>query len=545
MAPTPNFTSKADMLTAFPEPIAKIIGKPNLREIIRIMYHMMECAQSHESAASALGLLFACLPPTMWTAYSQDPYPADPIDPGFVADVPLNYGPVESSNFKEQWNFLKKMHTDFETMNSALIDRFISFMDLAFKQAFNNQRVSNPKIQFRQCLAYFLTQYGHTNEKERADNKKMLEVPWALQDGWEHLQKQVDDVIIYAIFTGQPMTDGSIVDAAMTLVLGTGLFGTQYEQWHDRPDADKTWAHFKDFWKQKVNLKAITNVGANTFGFGGNATAEQAADVDQEFNNSVANFADAHNHTQSTINGLANTNMNLSQAIPQLQQQMQMMQFAMNQMAMMGAQQGNNGNAQWTGGNSNNNGRKKKKNNRNNGGNGGNGGLTGYNNNNNGAAACSTNPRPAHVKLYNNDNYCWTHGHDLPRDHNSKTCNNRHANHNPNATKNNTMGGNPINAERTVWPQAAGYPEIVPKRFRQGNNQQQQQQQWNPNQQAFGGNSMQMPMHQQFGMPAGQPTQQMGQQQPFMPNQQMAQQQFGGSMMQGYPTGFMGGPRFF
>ena len=150
---------------------------------------MMECAQSHESQASTLGLLFACLPPTMWSAYSQDPYPADPINPGLVADVPVNYTAVESSNFKDQWNFLKKMHTDFETMNSALIDRFISFMDLAFKQAFNNQRITNPKVQFRQCLAYFLQQYGHTNEKERADNKELLKVPWALQDGWENLQK--------------------------------------------------------------------------------------------------------------------------------------------------------------------------------------------------------------------------------------------------------------------------------------------------------------------------------------------------------------------
>ena len=108
------------------------------------------------------------------------------------------------------------------------------------------------------------------------------------------------------------------------------------------------------------------------------------------------------------------------------------------------------------------------------------------------------------------------------------------------------MSINPANAERTVWPQTqnAGYPEIVPKRFRQQNNQQQQH--WNPNQQAqFGGNSMQMPLQQQFSMPAGQPTQQMAMQQPFIPNQQMGQQQFGGSMMQGFPAGFMGGQRFF
>ena len=64
MAPAYSTTLKADMLAAFPEAPPKIIGIPNLREMIRVMYHMMACSQSHASAASplALGLLFVCLP---------------------------------------------------------------------------------------------------------------------------------------------------------------------------------------------------------------------------------------------------------------------------------------------------------------------------------------------------------------------------------------------------------------------------------------------------------------------------------------------------
>ena len=368
---------------------------------------------------------------------------------------------------------------------------------------------------------------------------------WALQDGWERLQKQIDDGTIYAIFTGHQIPDSEVVDMAITLIVQTGLFGTQYEQWHEHANGQKTWAHFKDFWKAKIELKTNTNLNFQAFGFGGNAAEQPGTDVEHEFNNSIANFADAHNQTQSTISNLTNTNMQLSNAVAQLQQQMNMMPATMNQMAMYGAQNGNNNNMQWAS-NSTNSNRKKKKNNRNNGNNGG---WTGYGNNNNAnnnnTASGNSNPRPAHVKLYNNDNYCWTHGHDQPGDHCSMTCMNRHVNHNQNTTKQNTMGGNPVNAEPAVWPQKAGFPEIVPKRLRQQNNQQQQQ--WNPNQQKqFGGNSMQTPMHTQFGMPAGQPTQQqMPMQQPFMANQQMGQQQFGGSMMQGYPMGYMGGQCFF
>jgi hypothetical protein len=132
------------------------------------------------------------------------------------------------------------------------------------------------------------------------------------------------------------------------------------------------------------------------------------------------------------------------------------------------------------------------------------------------------------------------------------SCSNRHANHNQNATRNNTMGGNPNNNHRTIWPRSSGWPEIVPRRLRKGNPNNQGQQQWtgyggNAMPQQFGGNAMPM-NQQQFGMPSGQTTMQ----QPGMQQQQYNQQQFGGSMQQqqGPPPGFApmwnnGQQRFF
>ena len=227
MAPTITTTTKADMLAAIPEAPPKMIGTPNLREIIRVMYHLMECSQSHESAASPLGLLFVCLPQAMWGAYSNNPYPADP---GPVANVAQNATPVEAANYKDQWDFIKKVHTDFKTMNSAIIDRFLSFIDLAYKQDFVQARIAQPQVQFRDCLAYFLQRYGTTNETKRAKNKELMKTPWALQDRWERLQKQINDGTIYAIFTGHQIPDNEVADMAITLIIQTGLFGTQYEQ---------------------------------------------------------------------------------------------------------------------------------------------------------------------------------------------------------------------------------------------------------------------------------------------------------------------------
>lgn len=47
------------------------------------------------------------------------------------------------------------------------------------------------------------------------------------------------------------------------------------------------------------------------------------------------------------------------------------------------------------------------------------------------------------AKRNNNQNYCWTHGGDIAANHTSATCHRPAQNHNPMATRQNTMGGNP------------------------------------------------------------------------------------------------------
>ena len=207
MAPAYSTTLKADMLAVFPEPPPKIIGIPNLREMIRIMYHMMACSQSHASQASPLGLLFVCLPQPLWAAYSQDPYPADPMDPGFVPAVNPNFSPVEADNYKSQWAYVKTVYEDFRTMNSALIDRFLSLMDPTYTTDFTYARVTHPTLQFRDCFTYFIGRYGATNETERSENRERMKAPWTLQEGWERLQKQIDDGHIYSLFANHPIQD--------------------------------------------------------------------------------------------------------------------------------------------------------------------------------------------------------------------------------------------------------------------------------------------------------------------------------------------------
>ena len=73
------------------------------------------------------------------------------------------------------------------------------------------------------------------------------------------------------MFAGQPISDSEVVDITISVNCQTGIFGDQYEQWHERADDSKTWNDFKTFWKEKIKLKKNTTMNAGQLGFSGNA----------------------------------------------------------------------------------------------------------------------------------------------------------------------------------------------------------------------------------------------------------------------------------
>ena len=62
------------------------------------------------------------------------------------------------------------------------------------------------------------------------------------------------------MFSGQPISDLEVVDIAISGIFQTGIFGDQYEQWHELADDSKTWNDFKTFWKAKIKLKKNTTM---------------------------------------------------------------------------------------------------------------------------------------------------------------------------------------------------------------------------------------------------------------------------------------------
>jgi hypothetical protein len=63
-----------EMLQAFPEIPASIVGEPTTKELIRVLHHLINSSQSHQSEANnGLNLIHICLPKDLYGAFITDP----------------------------------------------------------------------------------------------------------------------------------------------------------------------------------------------------------------------------------------------------------------------------------------------------------------------------------------------------------------------------------------------------------------------------------------------------------------------------------------
>ena len=74
--------SEAEVLVAFPAAPSAIIGDMTLHDIIRLILHLMYCAQAVKNDNHALNYLYLAYPDTFWANYSADAYPTTSAHPG-------------------------------------------------------------------------------------------------------------------------------------------------------------------------------------------------------------------------------------------------------------------------------------------------------------------------------------------------------------------------------------------------------------------------------------------------------------------------------
>jgi hypothetical protein len=154
-------TSLADMKAGFPSTPKPIQVIPNLQSLIKLLFHLCCCAQTHRSPASeAMNLLFCACPRNIHGFFTADLYPTNfasflPV----VDEVPDYTGCVDENKraSKHAKHALdKKTRADIVTMNAALTDVFLDALSLQVCASFQQHRLCEPKIVFIDMCEWFI-----------------------------------------------------------------------------------------------------------------------------------------------------------------------------------------------------------------------------------------------------------------------------------------------------------------------------------------------------------------------------------------------------
>jgi hypothetical protein len=268
----------------------------------------------------------------------------------------------------------------------------IEAFDDAYLNAFSDKFVGYANCTSLQILTHLLTYYAMIAPTELTQNYERLNTPYDPNQPIETLFQQIQDARAFAVTGGQPYGAAMIVNVAYTLVFNTGLFPEACRAWQSRAIAAKTWAQFKIDVATAHRESRLTNQTAQQSGFhSANMMIEQGRDESmQETAEAIAQLATATASDRGTVATLTTTNAKLANQleaahalVAQLKSEIATLKIKIKPV--------------WQG------------------------------------------QRP--TRTTNNDSYCWSHGYQVAKSHNSATCNVRKNRHQETATKIDTMGG--------------------------------------------------------------------------------------------------------
>ena len=241
------------------------------------------------------------------------------------------------------------------------------------------------------------------------ENEKRLKLPYEATDTMEVLFDQIEDAIEFADNAEQPYSPEQVLRIAYNLIFKCGEFERECEKWTEKPTNDKTWANFKTHFTRAHKRMRDSKASAGSAGFGrANAVIEETA-------TQLANLAQGHAADRQIIEGVQGVNTTILQEVNRITHALDAVVADIAALRLQNNPQGGRGNG------------------------GRNAGGRGGGNRGRGRGGRG-NPQRT-VRQFQNDNYCWTHGHDLHENHTSAICNWPAEGHQVAATKTNHMNG--------------------------------------------------------------------------------------------------------
>ena len=441
----PAYDIDFDIATAAIGTLPSLHPRPshtNIRALERVLFDRLETLQSTQS--EEWGFRGLAEQPAEYALKSATAWVNSP-NPGQHRQLGLNAG--DTRDAEAVYLAEKAAYQAQATVTRAIIAALNIAVPKAFKRgttavggALIGAAAYRSNHDPRAILLALRTTYGIPSPAERNANDAAFAAPWNTADPIENYFDRLEDCYVAAIIASPPYTMEQMMTRAIMAIQLTGLYSQALIEWNGTPVATRTWDGLKTHFTIAYIVREQSGTGTtgnNGYHGASNLTADDDAlnNIETTLNSELANLHTANNaHHQTALAGIAE----LRTAITAAQQQLALLAVQppaaplappVYQRQARGGGRGNYGNYRGRGG-------------------------RGYN------GAPPTNPAPNPTpggippapttgqnnrgehppnpnKWYNNHNYCFSCGYDIPIWHTSATCNERKRNHQVGCTRQN------------------------------------------------------------------------------------------------------------
>ena len=102
-----------------------------------------------------------------------------------------------------------------QSMDRALIERFLQLIPDAYKSEFKLRLTQNPNLEFVNVFQHFLDMHDDHDESDQADNRATMEFNWTITYDFSIVAKTIDNALIYVEFTEALILNYKAIDTNM------------------------------------------------------------------------------------------------------------------------------------------------------------------------------------------------------------------------------------------------------------------------------------------------------------------------------------------
>ena len=355
--------------------LTPIRGEPTYSTLERLLKELKANASTVHSTlgGGAHGHLGLVISLTSYAHLSAIPF-TRPAFPGTAAIIPPGSTQHAARTLRIQFDEELRVYHEVENVDKALKQQIVQAIEPKYLDAVRNRTSDTITIPVYQVMEHLFNTYGEitpeTFQKKEQKVKAMTFDPNT--DSIDSLYKEIDDLVDLSGRAGVPMTPEQSVTIAYVILWRCGVLKDYLKTWNAKAAADKTWLnfkpHFRDGLKEYKNLRGPL-MQDSIYGQQQNANliqqlrddvrhviseeiAKHTANLTSSFPSSsesslpTPSFHDPyassypiHDHSydmQSQMENMANSISEYKQLVPQLINQVQMLQQTVKELKLAG-----------------------------------------------------------------------------------------------------------------------------------------------------------------------------------------------------------------